>query len=404
MRWKRGEAGDSFLRIDPAFVIINIPMFRTPLQEALLSQTANSKPPFRVAEYRGAEVTASFSDARTEFDALRNECGIYDLGFRSRLSVTGGDRIRWMNGMVTNNIRDLGPGQGVYAFLLNPQGRILGDMYVHNEGASLTVETDRSQVEKIVATFDHFIIMDDVEVTNISDHWTTLGIAGPKSRAILKAAGIEVPEMQPLQMVTPRCECDCGCAECKVVRGEDSQTESYEIWLAPKDVYKTWQALIAAGAAPVGSDAVETSRILAGTPLYGVDIRERDLPQETEQARALNFNKGCYVGQEIVERIRSRGNVHRKFAGFVFDAVVNIQNDAKVSYGEKEVGEVTSTSVARTPTGERTVALGYIRREVGVPGREVQIGGSRAVIAQFPLNIMEGQEGRGIVVATAVTT
>ena len=115
---------------------------------------------------------------------------------------------------------------------------------------------------------------------------------------------------------------------------------------------------------------------MRGVPLYGVDIRERDLPQETEQMRALNFNKGCYVGQEIVERIRSRGNVHRKFTGFLIEGAAAIAAGAKIISGEKEVGEVTSVAVAATPSGERTVALGYIRREVGVPGREVMIGGS----------------------------
>ena len=115
-----------------------------------------------------------------------------------------------------------------------------------------------------------------------------------------------------------------------MVRGEDEQRESYEIWLAPKDVLKTWQALLAAGATPVGSEALERLRIADGIPLYGVDIRERDLPQETEQARALNFNKGCYVGQEIVERIRSRGNVHRKFTGFLIEGAGNVAAGEKI--------------------------------------------------------------------------
>ncbi len=248
------------------------------------------------------------------------------------------------------------------------------------------VETDRSQVEKIIATFDHYIIMDDVEVADISDKQTTLGLAGPKSRAILNAAGIEVPELQPLQMITPRCNCDCGCVECTVVRGEDAQRESYEIWLAPQDVYKTWQALLAAGATPVGSEALEMQRIACGVPLYGVDIRERDLPQETEQMRALNFNKGCYVGQEIVERIRSRGNVHRKFTGLLLEGAAAIAAGAKIISNEKEVGEVTSVANLPTPSGERTVALGYIRREVGVPGREMTIGTAKATVIQLPLD------------------
>ena len=360
-------------------------MFCTLLQEALRAARANRAAIMRSGEYRGAETAGGFSDPQVEFEALRNACGIYDLGFRGRISLTGGDRARWANGMVTNNIRDLAAGHGVYAFLLNPQGRILGDMLVYNEGETLTVETDRSQIEKIIATFDHFIIMDDVEVKNISASWTALGLAGPRSRGILNAAGVEVPELEPLQTHIARCNCDCGCANCTVVRGEDATQESYEIWLAPKDVYATWQALVAAGATPVGSDALETQRVVAGVPLYGVDIRERDLPQETEQLRALNFNKGCYVGQEIVERIRSRGNVHRKFTGFRIEGVAAIAAGDKISSGDKEVGEITSVAVLRGASAERTVALGYIRREIAVPGREVMIGDVKATVARLPL-------------------
>ena len=351
----------------------------------------------REGDYRGATTMARFADPQREFAALLNGCGISDLGFRARISLTGSDRVRWLNGMVTNNIRDLAVGHGVYAFLLNPQGRILGDMFVYNLGETLTVETDHSQVEKIVATFDHYIIMDDVEVVDISGQHTTLGLAGPGSRAILNSAGIEVPELKPLQMISPLCNCDCGCVECTVIRGEDAQHEAYEIWLAPQDVYKTWQALIAAGATPVGSEALEIQRIVAGVPLYGIDIRERDLPQETEQTRALNFNKGCYVGQEIVERIRSRGNVHRKFTAFTVDGTAVIVAGARILSGkvgedEKEVGEVTSAATLGTPSGERTIALGYIRREAGIPGREVWIGTVKATVTQPPLqNIALGQ-------------
>jgi len=360
-------------------------MFRTPLQDALCAQTANNAPPACEGEYRGAITAARFSDPQAEFASLLNDCGIYDLGFRARLSLTGGDRVRWMNGMVTNNVRDLGAGHGVYAFLLNPQGRILGDMVVYNQGEALMVETDHSQVDKLIATFDHYIIMDDVEVANASENWTAVGLAGPKSRAILNRAGIEVPELAALQTFTAKCNCDCGCVECTVIRGDDAKHESYEIWLAPKDVYKTWQALMAAGAKPVGSEALEMQRIVSGIPLYGVDIRERDLPQETEQMRALNFNKGCYVGQEIVERIRSRGNVHRKFTGFVVEGTVTIAAGDKIVSGEKEVGEITSAAVLKKSSGERTVALGYIRREVGLPGREITIGAAKATVVQLPL-------------------
>ncbi len=359
-------------------------MSYTPLLDTIRAQPENAQSP-PPADYRGSTTAARFADRQQEFAALQNGCGIYDLGFRARLSLTGGDRTRWLNGMVTNNIRDLAPGHGVYAFLLNPQGRILGDLYAYNQGESITIETDHSQIEKITATFDHYIIMDDVEVTNISDQQTALGLSGPKARAVLNLAGIEVPNLQPLQVITPRCHCDCSCVECTVIRGEDGPQESYEIWLAPTDVYQTWQALIAAGATPVGSEALEMQRIVDGIPLYGVDIKERDLPQETGQMRALNFNKGCYVGQEIVERIRSRGNVHRKFTGFVAEGVAAVAAGDKIILDEKEIGEVTSAAHLRAASGERTVALGYIRREAGIPGREVTIATSKAAVTQLPL-------------------
>jgi folate-binding protein YgfZ len=337
-----------------------------------------------VGEYRGATTAGRFGDPQAEFAALRNACGVYDLGYRVQISLTGGDRVRWLNGMVTNNIRDLQPGQGIYAFLLNPQGHILGDLYAYNRGESILVDTDRSQVDKILATFDHYIIMDDVEVKNLGDEMTALGIAGPKSRQMLTAAGIQIPDAEPLQVFEAKCTCNCDCVSCIGVRGDDPAIESYELWLAPRDVRKTWDALVEQGATPIGSDALELHRIVSGIPRFGVDIRERDLPQETEQARALNFNKGCYIGQEIVERIRSRGAVHRKFTGFLADAEAAIAAGAKIVAGEKEVGEVTS--VASLPR-QKTVVLGYIRREVATPGREVTIGTAKAKVVSLPVDL-----------------
>jgi folate-binding protein YgfZ len=351
----------------------------TPLQIALRESHVAAARPHIIVEYRGGSTAARFADPQTELSALRTNCAVYDLGFRVQISLTGKDRVRWLNGMVSNKIRDLAPDHGVYAFLLNPQGRILGDLHAYNRGESILVETDRSQLEAVLAIFKRYIIMDQVTVTSLADTLTALGVAGPKSLAVLRAAGIEIPQLLPLQLSVPRCTCQCDCLECTVIRtedgGEDAGYESYEIWLAPQSVKQAWDALIAAGATPIGSEALESERILSGVPLYGVDIRERDLPQETGQMRALNFNKGCYIGQEIVERIRSRGNVHRTFTRFVSGTRGEIAPGAKVSVAEKEAGEVTSV----TSGGDgRTVALGYIRREHSAGNQEVTISGVKA--------------------------
>lgn len=328
----------------------------------------------------GVEIwPAHFGNVRDEFAALTSTCGIYIPGARAKVQLTGSDRVRWLNGMITNNVRDLGVGHGVYAFLLNPQGHILGDLTAYNRGEHLLVDTDQSQVEKILATFDHYIIMDDVEVTNVSEKLTTIGLAGPNADAVLKAAGLKVPHLSPLQIA----DLSWPQAGFSIVRGESEPHPSYEIWIAAEHAARMREALTALGASLVGSDAVELYRIALGVPRYGQDIRERDLPQETGQGRALNFNKGCYVGQEIVERIRSRGNVHRRFAGFRIAGAPPAPG-SKIQAQTKDVGEITSSATIPAADGDQTVALGYIRREISLPEKEVEIAGSRAVVAELP--------------------
>jgi len=303
-----------------------------------------------------------YGDAGTEFRALLSSCGVYDLNSRSKLRLTGSDRVRWLNGMVTNNIRDLAPNHGVYCFLLNAQGHIQADLYAYNMGDSLLIDADSSQRDKILAHFDHFIISDDVEVANLSSELTAIGIAGSQTETVLGAAGIQAAELAPLELTTPKCECDCACQQCTLVRGDNSIGPSYEIWLKPEQRESTWKAMLSAGATAVGSTALDLLRISHGIPRYGVDIRERDLPQETGQMRALNFTKGCYLGQEIVERIRSRGAVHRLFTAFLVEGSLP-STGTKIQADEKDVGEITSGAILPFPVGDRHVALGYLRRE-----------------------------------------
>ena len=133
----------------------------------------------------------------------------------------------------------------------------------------------------------------------------------------------------------------------------------------------------------MGPEAQEVHRIALGIPRYGQDIRERDLPQETEQTRALHFSKGCYIGQEIVERIRSRGSVHRKFTGFLVDGPLPAPG-TKIQLDGKDLGEITSAASLPVEGGERRVALGYIRREAATPGKVLQAGDATAIVAELP--------------------
>ncbi|MGA2978288.1 MAG: folate-binding protein [Terriglobales bacterium] len=348
--------------------------------------TSTALPGTNPSEHSGATTAPDFGDPRAEFHALLSGCGLYDLSGRSKIAVTGGDRVRWMNGMVSNNVRDLAQGHGVYAFMLNAQGRIQADLYVFQRGDSLLVDTEGGQREKVLQLFDHYIIADDVEVADISDNLTALGLTGPESRHVLERAGISVPDLAPLEFCSPKCDCACGCLQCTLVRGDDSAGTSYEIWLAPDKQKSTWEALVAAGATAVGAGALELRRINFGIPRYGVDIRERDLPQETGQTRALNFTKGCYLGQEIVERIRSRGAVHRQFAAFALEGKLpdpGVKILAGENKDEKEVGEITSSAILPLPSGDRAVALGYLRREA--TGKDLRAGTAKLKPTSLPI-------------------
>jgi folate-binding protein YgfZ len=322
---------------------------------------------------------SNYGDARAEFQILLSGCGVYDLTSRARIRLTGGDRVRWLNGMVTNNIRDLAPNHGVYSFLLNAQGHIQADLHAYNLGDSLLVDTEARERDTVLAHFDRFIIMDDVEVSDISATIAAIGVAGPNARAVLSAAGLHFPDLTPLELCEPKCECACDCAQCTLVRGEihgesrvdDAAGNAYEIWLSPDKWKPSWEALLRGGARAVGTDALELRRIQLGIPRFGTDIRERDLPQETGQMRALSFTKGCYLGQEIVERIRSRGAVHRQFTAFTVEGPLPVPG-TKIQADGKDVGEIRSSATLPLPAGDRAVALGYLRREA--IGKDLRAG------------------------------
>ena len=304
-----------------------------------------------------AAAVAEDPQANSELRTLTSNCGFYPFDTRCKVVLTGDDRVRWLNGMVTNNVRDMTPGHGVYAFLLNAHGKIQGDLYAFNCGDSIVLDLDREQAPKLLSVFDHYIVMDDVQVDDASRRLAAIGVQGPNASELLRAVGVQVPELSPLQFITLQWH----DSEITLLHAEAWKGQAYEIWLDSQGVPAFLEALQRAGAAPVAAGAQRLYRIASGIPLFGEDIRVRDLPQETGQERALHFAKGCYVGQEIVERIRSRGQVHRVLCGFELTAPYAPGD--KIAAEGKDVGEITSLASFATPEGIRIIALGYLRRE-----------------------------------------
>ncbi|HEY6272158.1 MAG TPA: folate-binding protein [Terriglobales bacterium] len=335
----------------------------------------------RLGRYNGVEAALDFGDPAQELCALQSGCGVFDLGWRAKVSVTGKDRARWLHNMVTNNVRDLALNRGVYNFVLSAQGRILGDMYIYNRGDFFLIDTDWAQAEPLLTAMKRFIIMDKVEM-NVVSEITAIGLCGPKAGETMAAAGLKAHNSAPLEIREQQLD-DFSLA---VVSGPENKPGWYEIWIAkanpgPAAIH---EKLIAAGAQRVGAEGLEAWRMLHGIPNYGQDIRERDLPQETGQMQALSFTKGCYIGQEIVERIRSRGHVHRTFVGFEFTG--EPPTPAKFEADGRNVAEVTSVARVPSGSGQTAIGLGYVRREIAADG-QVDLNGQKARIVELPFVI-----------------
>jgi folate-binding protein YgfZ len=338
-------------------------------------------PEARTGTYNGVGTTLNFGDPTAELGALRTGCGVFPLAWRGRINVAGKDRVRWLHNMVTNNVRDLPENRGNYNFVLNAQGRILGDMYIYCRGESFALETDTSQVQTLINAMKRFIIMDKVDMVEVGADSVSIGVCGPQAESVLANAGINATGMQPLQVR------DIGTDDvaATLIRGPEQKPGWFELWLDPDKAQELWNLLVKAGAKPVGAEALEMWRVLQGIPNYGQDIRDRDLPQETEQMQALNFTKGCYIGQEIVERIRSRGQVHRKFTGFIFGD--RVPGRGKYESEGRALAEITSIAKVPTSQGPRNIGLGYVRREAIAAGPKVALGGVEATTVDLPFEI-----------------
>jgi folate-binding protein YgfZ len=290
--------------------------------------------------------------------ALLQGAGVIALDDVGWIRATGGDRVRWLNGMVTNSIQDLQLGAGNYNFLLSAQGRIQGDATVFAEADSLVLETSAAAVANVMKMLDHYIIMDDVELTDVSEGRSGVLVAGPQAAAVLGAMQLPTDELGPMAMKTM----PWNGSDVTVIRAYSPLVPRFEIWAEAAVAAKLKDAACSAGAALCEEQSREWLRILEGTPRYGTDIRDRELPQETAQTRALHFAKGCYLGQEIVERIRSRGNVHRTFCGFLVKGALPGAGTVLEADG-KQVGEITSAAAIPLPGKTVQLALGYARRE-----------------------------------------
>lgn len=325
----------------------------------------------RLIDDRGVELPERFTDPVEEYHAVREKVGLIDLSFRSQLRMTGEDRVGFLQGMVSNDVKALKPGAGCLATLLTEQGRIVADLRVYALEGCFLLDVDARIKNKVMETLSRFIIADDVEMEDLHGTQVTVAVQGPLASQTLAAVAATVSLAEEFQ----HCETAIGGVPVSVIRVSDTGEEGYEIVAPCAQVELVWRTLLEVGAGmglqPIGLTALNILRIEAGIPWYGVDMDEGRIVLEVGFEQAISFKKGCYLGQEVVERATARGHVNRKLSGLiVLDKDSPAQGD-KVFHDGQEVGWVTS--VAYSPRLGRPIALGYIRREHSAQGTQLRI-------------------------------
>jgi glycine cleavage system T protein len=351
-------------------------LVRSPLADAHVSQGAT------LGEYRGALVPARFRDPVPEHHSVRKAAGLFDFSFRAKFSMKGQDRARFLQRIVSNDVKNLATGQGTYATLLTAQGHIVADFRIYCAEDSFLFDTDADLRDKTMQALGRYIIADRVTLEPLP--LFALSVQGPQSRVLVeKASGGDLPVLAEYGHFSTT----LAGTPVRIVQASSTGEEGYEVWVGAEGMEGVWNALSAnapgGGAAPAGTAALESLRIEAGIPRYGPDFGEDTLPLEAGLLNALSFNKGCYIGQEIVERARSRGHVNWKLVGMDIDSAQPPAAGEKLLSQGKEAGEVTSACVS--PTLSKTIALGYVRREASDAGtRLVLASGAAAQIAVLP--------------------
>jgi len=325
-------------------------MVRSPFHPAQCARGA------RFGEVNGLELPLDYGDWLAEHHAVREACGLLDRSTRGRLVVTGEDRLSWLQGMLSNDLRPLEAGApSVQACALDATGHLLSDVIVAARPDSLLLDVPRENVEALFHHLERFIVTERVEIVEQSGFLAGLSVQGPAAdesalRAVVGGSALLVP-------------------------ADHTGEGGFDLYLPVADAEAAWIRLVDSGIAPVGETAAETLRIEAGIPRWGIDMDATTIPLECGLGPShISHTKGCYLGQEVIHRIYARGHTNRTLVGFLVDGPELPTRGDRVLWMEgdtaREVG--WTTSATHSPSLAASIALGYVRREHAAPGTHLR--------------------------------
>jgi folate-binding protein YgfZ len=352
----------------------------------------------RFEEMNGAEVVSDYGDWIAEHAALRQSAGVLDLSFRSRICLTGADRVRFLHGQVTNDVKKLRVGEGCYAAITTNKGKMQGDLNIFRLADELLLDFELGLKERVSQRLEEFIVADDVQITDVAPLYGLLSVQGPKSEEVVRALEWGESPREPFNSVKIA---DARLGDIYLVNnsrltiGDPKSAISnsgLDLFVPNHSLGAVANKLIAAakqaGGRQCGWQSFETARIEAGIPRFGADMDETNLPLECGiESRAVSHKKGCYIGQEVINRIHTIGHVNKELRGLLLagDLQSLPEKGDKLFHDGKEAGYITSA--LKSPLFGN-IALGHVRREANQIGTELiwktAAGESVAKIVELP--------------------
>jgi folate-binding protein YgfZ len=333
-----------------------------------------------LGEWFGSALPDDWGDPAEEERFAIESVALIDKNYRAYLSFTGPDRVRYLNAILTNNIKDLRDGQGTVSLLLNPQGHILAEIETYAFEDRLFCVSYAMIRQRLVEWMDKYIIMDDVTLTDETEQLGTLALEGPQSVRIVKElTGMDLPALEELRQVDVK----VAGISCKMARRSPGSVAGAEFLAERVALRKLWGTLEEAarrgGGGAMGYQALSARRLAQGIPWFGYDFGEQQIPHEAGLENShINYTKGCYTGQEIVERVRSRGQVNRRRVRLIFEGDGVPAAGAPLTAQGKEVGHVRRA--ARSWHPRAVLGMAYVRKEYVESGSKVEWSGGSATV------------------------
>lgn len=346
----------------------------TPLLEAHRAAGAH------LAEWGGCLLPERFSNFDKEYRTAREAVALFDTNWHVVLALTGRDRVKYLHAITSNNIQALADGSGTLALLLTPQGRILAELEIYALPEKLLVLSHASQRERTVSTLKKYIIGSQVQIEDLTDKMGSVALEGPKAATVIaETCSAKLTDLGEMSIR----EITVDGSACYLLRRSHFGQPGVKLIASRDALPAVWQKLLAStrthGGEPIGMAALNSLRLEAGIPWFPADFNDAMIPHEAAlEDTHISFNKGCYTGQEIVERVRSRGHVNRKRVSLEFSTAQPPAPGTKLRTGEVEIGFVTST--AFSPAAGTAIGMGYVRREQFAPGTTVELDSATATV------------------------